>query len=806
MSEAGAMIRDIPIKVILILGFLVSGIVPLLIAFLLSYSTAQEELKKQAFMQLESVRDIKKRQVERFYEEKAGQLQALAMNPAVAGVVAEFARSGEEGAHAQGPDGRESRSSGELQAHAAEVFRFSLTQPGWENLYLMDGRHGDRYFSVRDGAVQRGPDRGADHPLRRVWAAACRGEAALSDTCPRAPDDRRPIQLLAVPVRLREGETGVMAAVIALDQIDRIMGERSGMGVTGESYLVGPDLRMRSGSYLDRQGRSVEASFRGTIEANGVDTRASRGALDGATRAEILTDYRGQSVLSAYAPVQFFGLRWAVIAEIDEREIDQRIAAGLDTKVLVILGASVCLVLVLALSISQVITGSIRSFIRELDRLIGQVLQGRLGVRGDPQEAAHDFRGVMHQANALIAALARYQDEKRQLEEAVQFNQRMESIGTLAGGIAHDFNNILCYMLAYADLVQAELPPGTTTHENLAEVITAIERAGELVSQILTFSRQVRQEKKPLRVALIVKEAAKLLKATLPKTIQVRKEIIDEDLYVLADPIQFHQILMNLCTNSFQAMQDHGGVLTIRLDETEGSPAQDPELPPGRYCRLTVIDTGIGMDEETRQRMFEPFFTTKPVGQGTGMGLAVVHGIVSACGGGFRVQTRAGVGTTIEVLLPLAEPLAESAGEEADERVEGGTGTVLFVDDEPHICRATRGMLEALGYSVRTAGGGREALAVFAAAPEQIDGVITDIQMPEMSGLELLRHLQVIRPGIPVVLLTGYSEMMDGARARALGAAEMMQKPFTRSQLAAALRRILHSAQGPSASEGVVQP
>ena len=299
-----------------------------------------------------------------------------------------------------------------------------------------------------------------------------------------------------MPVRLPAGQTGVLAAVIALDEIDRIMGERSGMGATGESYLVGQDKRMRSGSYLDQPGRSVEASFHGTIAANGVDTRASRGALAGFTRAELLTDYRGQAVLSAYAPVEFFGLRWAVIAEIDEREIDDRIAAELNTKVLVILAASVCLLLLLALGISQVITGGIRDFIGELERLIGRVLQGQIGARGDPEAVAHDFRGVMHQTNALIDALARHQEEKRQLETAIQFNQRMESIGTLAGGIAHDFNNILSYMLAYADLVQDELPPESTARDNLAEVIRAIERAGELVSQIQTFSRRVRREKK----------------------------------------------------------------------------------------------------------------------------------------------------------------------------------------------------------------------------------------------------------------------------------------------------------------------
>ena len=241
--------------------------------------------------------------------------------------------------------------------------------------------------------------------MRDVWAAARSGTGSPFGHPPALRTTTvGPSRCWGCRFGLPGGRVGVLAAVIALDEIDRIMGERSGMGATGESYLVGADKRMRSGSYLDSQGRSVEASFRGTIAANGVDTRASRGALAGVTRAELLTDYRGQAVLSAYAPVQFFGLRWAVIAEIDEREIDDRIASELNTKVLVILAASTCLLLLLALGISQVITGGIRDFIRELERLIGRVLQGKVGVRGDPAEVAHDFRGVMHQTNALIDA------------------------------------------------------------------------------------------------------------------------------------------------------------------------------------------------------------------------------------------------------------------------------------------------------------------------------------------------------------------------------------------------------------------
>lgn len=793
------MIRDIPFKVILVLGFLISGLIPLLISFLLSFSTAREELKKQAFMQLESVRDIKKHQVERYYQDKTDQLLALAMHSDIAEVVAEFKQLrnfqplGREPSGARLPMSPAGEISAleRLRADARDILRFPADQRDWGDLFLLDDESGDRYFSVRDGRVAQSPGRGEYDPLREAWSIARRGEIALSDTKVRGLQDRRPIQLLAVPVRNRTAVAGVLAAAVPLDQIDRIMGERSGMGMTGESYLVGPDRRMRSGSYLDRQGRSVEASFRGTVAANGVDTRASRRALAGVTGAETLTDYRGQVVLSTYAPVQFFGLRWAIIAEIDEREIDDRIAAELNAKVLFTLGASTCLLLILALGISQVISGGIRSFITELERLIGQVLQGKVDGRGDPADVAHDFRGVMHQTNALVDALAHQMDEKRQLEAAMQFSQRMESIGALAGGIAHDFNNILSYMLAYADLVQAELPADSPAHENLSEVIRAIERAGELVSQILTFSRQARQEKQPLRVALIVKEAVKLLKATLPKSIQAVKRIEDENIHVLADPIQFHQIVMNLCTNAFQAMQEKGGVLTIGLARVRLAAPNEQALPAGLYCRLTISDTGCGMDAGTQRRMFEPFFTTKPVGQGSGMGLAVVHGIVTDCGGSIDVRSAPGQGTTVTVFLPLVEAGGERPGESECAVAPAGSGRILLVDDEPHICRSTRQVLQSLGYEVRTASGGREAAGVFAAEPEWFDLVLTDIQMRDGSGLDLLDRIRGSRPGLPVILVTGYSEVMDGDSARARGAVDLIQKPFSRLRVATAIQAAL---------------
>ncbi|PJB78657.1 MAG: hypothetical protein CO090_06325 [Acidobacteria bacterium CG_4_9_14_3_um_filter_49_7] len=281
-----------------------------------------------------------------------------------------------------------------------------------------------------------------------------------------------------------------------------------------------------------------------------------------------------------------------------------------------------------------------------------EILKGKLHAKSDPDKVGTDFRRLVTRTNQLIDAFVNQINERRKMEEVMEYNQRMESIGTLAGGIAHDFNNILTYISTYFDIIIRQLTQGTIEHESMLEIQKAIHRATDFVEQIMTFSRQARQEKKPIQISLILKEAVKLLKATLPKGISVRNEIEITDIYVMAEPSRLYQIAMNLCTNAFHAIQETGGVLTVqlRLETRTGN-------ENNAACILSIEDTGVGMDSETQRRIFEPYFTTKPVGrQGSGMGLVVVHGIVSSLKGTIDVHS-----------------------------TPGGRGRILFVDDEENI-------------------------------------------------------------------------------------------------------------------------
>jgi len=419
------------------------------------------------------------------------------------------------------------------------------------------------------------------------------------------------------------------------------------------------------------------------------------------------------------------------------------------------------------------------------------VLAGRGGLRGDPGKVAYDFRAVVSKTNDLINAYQAKTDEGRKLEEIIAYNQRMESIGTLAGGIAHDFNNILAYMLTYGDLVLADLKEGSPAHERMQEILSGIDRAGELVGQIMTFGRQLKRDKRPVEVALIVKEAAKLLKATIPKNIQVTTEIRDAGLKVLADPTQLHRILVNLCTNAFHAMLGSGGRMTISLSEEIRS-AQHGSQAPGRYCVISVSDTGCGMEPAILDRIVEPFFTTKPVGQGSGMGLAVVHGIVASYGGRLSFESRPGQGTTARVDLPMGEEAMLAEEGQGRAGVRRGSGRLLFVDDDEPVCASVALLMESLGYEVEAHCKPVQALERFRAEPARYDALITDINMPEIDGVELSRRMRMLRPDLPVLFITGYNDRMDSASAAELGATVII-KPFKKSEFSQALRETLEA-------------
>jgi PAS domain S-box-containing protein len=386
------------------------------------------------------------------------------------------------------------------------------------------------------------------------------------------------------------------------------------------------------------------------------------------------------------------------------------------------------------------------------------------------------------------------EEENNRLQAQLQQAQKMEAIGTLAGGIAHDFNNILAAIMGYTELVMEDVPEGSTAKSNLKEIFKAGIRARDLVGQILAFSRQSEHEQKPLQPTSIIKEALKLLRASLPTTIEIRQNIGGQSNTILADPTQIHRVLMNLCTNAAHAIQEKGGlgVLGVTLDDVDvdaDAAAQHPDLKPGPYARLTVSDTGCGMDHTVLERAFDPFFTTKTVGKGTGMGLSVVHGIVKEHGGAILADSKPGKATTFQVFLPKIE--TQEAQHEAIGPLHTGNERILFVDDEKAVVAVGKKSLERLGYEVVAKTSSIEALEAFRAQPDKFDLVITDLTMPNMTGIELQKELVAIRQDIPVILCTGFGQTVSEENAKAMGIKQLIMKPFLKIEIAKTIRRVL---------------
>ncbi|MEW6593854.1 MAG: ATP-binding protein [Thermodesulfobacteriota bacterium] len=391
-----------------------------------------------------------------------------------------------------------------------------------------------------------------------------------------------------------------------------------------------------------------------------------------------------------------------------------------------------------------------------------------------------------------FAGLCEDISSRKESEEKLRQAQKMEAIGTLAGGIAHDFNNILAAILGYADLIRYETGETDPHRKHIEEIIRAGKRAKALVQQILAFSRKGEQQRRPVTVAPIVKEALKLLRASIPATIEIVSQIRDPDGTVLADPVQLHQVVVNLCTNASHAMEEQGGTLTVSLAVVEVGPEEAAAMggQPGRFVRLAVADTGCGMDEATRQRIFDPYFTTKAFGKGSGMGLAVVHGIVQGSGGMVRVISEVGTGTTFDIFFPAVDQPAEP--EPALATVcPPGSERILLVDDEPAVAETAQQWLSRLGYSVTAVNSSLEALRLFRDNPRGFDLLVTDQAMPHLPGSELARQVLAIRPDLPILLCTGYSSVVNEEKAREIGIRRYAYKPLQGSELARLVRQLL---------------
>jgi PAS domain S-box-containing protein len=380
------------------------------------------------------------------------------------------------------------------------------------------------------------------------------------------------------------------------------------------------------------------------------------------------------------------------------------------------------------------------------------------------------------------------------LEQQLRQAHKMEAIGTLAGGIAHDFNNILAAIIGNAELALDDVPAGSGVHHNLEQIFKASQRAKDLVKQILAFSRRDNQEAVLVEAGPLVIETMKLLRSSIPATIDIRHHVEPGRDTVMADAARLQQILMNLCANAAHAMREKGGILEVTLKEHQAGPdslAALPDLKPGPYLTIMVRDTGHGMSEAVMERIFDPFFTTKRPGEGTGMGLAVVHGIVKSLNGMVSVTSRPGEGSLFTVYLPIITSETDRTVQEEVLPLPGGKEHILFVDDEAPIVEMNSMMLERLGYKVTACSSSRKALELFTSNPGAFDLVITDQTMPDLTGAELTKRLRNVRRDIPVILITGFSETMDVDRARRVGIQRLLMKPIIKHELAEAIRAVV---------------
>ena len=415
----------------------------------------------------------------------------------------------------------------------------------------------------------------------------------------------------------------------------------------------------------------------------------------------------------------------------------------------------------------------------------------------DMQLLEHTVRKALEKSK-LVAENRMYQEHLEELVEKrtaeLRQAQKMEAIGTLAGGIAHDFNNVLSGIMGYNELAML-IAKDEKMIANLQGVHKAAERARDLVQQILTFSRKKEQQRTSLQVSMIIKEALNLLRSSIPTSIEIKQNIISSAT-IMADPSQIHQVIMNLCTNSFQAMEKNGGTMEVSLTERDfayNDNLEELAIGPGKYLDLMVRDSGLGMDRETRQRIFEPYFTTKETGQGTGLGLAVVHGIVGSYNGQITVDSEPGQGTVFHVYLPIVDKKAAPVQAPTSEDLPlCGNERIMFVDDELILTNVAEFTFTRYGYQINTFNNSQAALEEFCNHPDSYDLLITDITMPHMTGDILAAKILTIRPELPVIVCSGYSEELTKEKAQLKGIREYVDKPLVMTSILKKIRAIFN--------------
>lgn len=385
------------------------------------------------------------------------------------------------------------------------------------------------------------------------------------------------------------------------------------------------------------------------------------------------------------------------------------------------------------------------------------------------------------------------EEKRRILEVQLQQAQKMEAIGVLAGGIAHDFNNILTGIVGYGELALDDCPPDSLVADEISQILHSADRAKKLVRQILDFSRESEVAQKPLLPGPILKETVKFLRSSLPSTITINEDIDMESGCILGDPTQMYQVFMNICTNSFHATEEKGGILSVSLKKimiTREDLSESDEIMPGSYIQIAIKDDGVGIHPADLDKIFNPYFTTKGVGKGTGMGLAIVHGIVNDYGGKITCKSQLGQGTAFHILLPAVEKEVVTFND-SDNFIPTGSERILFVDDEEMLAEMAKSMLERIGYSVTKQTSSIEALTLFRNEPDFFDLVITDQTMPELTGYDMSERMLAIRPDLPIILCTGYSSLITQEMVEASGIKEFSYKPLKTKDIAVLIRKVI---------------
>lgn len=620
----------------------------------------------------------------------------------------------------------------------------------------------------------------------------------------------KPIFTVSRAIRSENGKLiGVVAAAVDPDRLDRVLG-------IDRSKEAGVSLVDNKGMHVYRYPRTKFTwEQRNWLKFYPIIEEPLKGKEVVAT---LVSEMTGKSRLAAFTPVSSIG--WVASCSRAEDEV----MAGI-TKTLLPMGLLTLLGTLaafgIAVGLSRPITASIVR-VRNHAAALGRGEMASVEIASGPREVKElgkAFNEMAEKVRSREEALRQARDgfeqrvkerteelqraydrllvemkQREQAEEQLRQSQKMEAIGTLAGGIAHDFNNMLAVILGNAELALDEIGQSNdgVGHE-IEQIVKASKRAKELVRHILAFSRKSQGQRKPLKVTPLVKETAKLLRASVPSTIDINVDSSTEADIIVADPSQIQQVLMNLSTNAAYAMNKDGGILTIGVSDAtfgEEHPRPDSDMQPGRYVVLTVRDTGTGIPENIRNRMFDPFFTTKEPSQGTGMGLAVVFGIAKSHGGAVTVESEVGKGSTFRVFFPLYEGAAQE--EPAKEvSLPRGTEKVLVVDDEPSVVEVAAATLRRLDYQVTTAGSGPEGWKKFKDRPQEFDLVITDHVMPEMTGIRLAEKMLEVRSDLPIILFTGYSEAVSAEQAKARGIGEFLIKPIVARELAETVRRVL---------------